>query len=203
MSGTSHRVNMILIILVILIAGWFFISPLFIDKTVDEAFIFPNKTSMPTRSEMLAMDDNEREHTMKIIMSKMVNEPDQIVDEDIMPITSPIIVGHGKFKDADKVHRGSGEVFLYKLEDGSHIVRLENFRVTNGPDLVVYLTNHPNPTNATEVKAGYLEIGQLKGNVGNQNYLVSSGTDISAFNSIVIWCDLFDVLFSPAALISP
>ncbi len=45
-----------------------------------------------------------------------------------------------------------------------------------------------------------MNLGKLKGNVGNQNYTIPAGTDVSGFGSVVIWCQLFGVLFSPAAL---
>ncbi|MCP4333110.1 MAG: DM13 domain-containing protein, partial [Gammaproteobacteria bacterium] len=43
-------------------------------------------------------------------------------------------------------------------------------------------------------------LGKLKGNIGNQNYAVPPGTNIAEYQSVVIWCELFGVLFSPAAL---
>ena len=47
---------------------------------------------------------------------------------------------------------------------------------------------------------GYLSLGELKGNVGNQNYPIPADVDVAGYGSVVIWCELFDVLFSPAAL---
>ena len=65
---------------------------------------------------------------------------------------------------------------------------------------VPYDPTYP-PTEASHVEdGGYLKLGKLKGNVGNQNYPVPAGTNITEYNSVVIWCELFGVLFSPAAL---
>ena len=47
---------------------------------------------------------------------------------------------------------------------------------------------------------GFLKLGKLKGNVGNQNYEIPAGTELNDYRSVVIWCELFDVLFSPAPL---
>ena len=113
---------------------------------------------------------------------------------------SAAVVSQGEFRDADAIHKGSGNATLYRLDDGSHVVRLEDFRVTNGPALVVYLAGHPDPTSASDVTPSFVSLGKLKGNVGNQNYPVPSSVDVSRFNSVVIWCELFDVLFSPAPL---
>jgi hypothetical protein len=46
----------------------------------------------------------------------------------------------------------------------------------------------------------WLSLGALKGNVGDQAYSVPEGTDVTAYKSVVIWCEQFGVLFSPAAL---
>jgi hypothetical protein len=87
------------------------------------------------------------------------------------------------------------------LANGSHLLRFENFRTTNGPDLVVYLAAHAAPASAGDVtEAGFLGLGKLKGNVGNQNYRIPANVDVSAYRSAVIWCELFGVLFSPASL---
>ena len=48
--------------------------------------------------------------------------------------------------------------------------------------------------------SGFVKLGMLKGNVGNQNYEIPAGTDVAEYGSVIIWCELFDVLFSPAAL---
>ena len=109
-------------------------------------------------------------------------------------------MARGKVRDADRIHRGSGDVPLYRLTDGSHLLRFENLNVTNGPDLRVLLTRHPDPSSSSEVKEGFLEVGKLKGNIGNQNYEIPAETDISEFQSVVIYCKAFGVLFSTAAL---
>jgi hypothetical protein len=87
------------------------------------------------------------------------------------------------------------------LPGGGFEVQLTEFQTTNGPDLEVWLSAHPDPTSSDDVKgAEWVSLGQLKGNVGDQAYAVPEGTDFSAFRSVVIWCEQFGVLFSPAAL---
>ena len=56
------------------------------------------------------------------------------------------------------------------------------------------------PQTAAEVLRGYHDLGPLKGNVGNQNYVIPSDIDVGEYASVAIWCELFDVLFSPATL---
>ncbi len=186
--------------LFVLAVAWFLASPLFIDRTVDESFdIFLEDGSVDVEA-VLSMPEAERNKMMDEIMTAAESVPDKEMSED-MPEAAPVIVASGQFRDADAVHKGSGDALLYALPDGRHLIRFENFRTTNGPDLVVYLAKHPSPASADDVTdGGFLSLGKLKGNVGNQNYLLPDNIDISAYGSVVIWCELFGVLFSPADL---
>jgi hypothetical protein len=103
--------------------------------------------------------------------------------------------------DADSIHRGSGTATIYRGPDGSLLLRLENFSVTNGPDLHVYLSPHPNPNRGGQVRTtGYVDLGELKGNRGNQNYPISADVDVAGINSVIIYCKPFSVVFSVAPL---
>ncbi len=178
-------------ILIFVVIAWFLASPLFINKTVDEA--------IPSKEELMAMPKEKRAQTILAVTKKMAAMPDKTMQEE-MTMQSPVIIKLGLFKDADAIHQGSGKALLYQLKDGSHLLRLEDFKVTNGPDLMVYLVKKSDVTEASHVTEGYINLGNLKGNIGNQNYIIPAGTDISNYNSAVIWCELFGVLFSPATL---
>lgn len=101
-------------------------------------------------------------------------------------------------------HATSGTVKLVRLDDGSHVVRLENLDTSNGPDLRVWLTDAP----VKKGQAGwhvfddgeYVSLGKLKGNKGSQNYVVPNDVDPSRYTSVSIWCDRFDVSFGAAEL---
>ena len=110
-------------------------------------------------------------------------------------------VAMGSFKDADAFHRGSGTATIYRTPDGSEVVRLEDLDVTNGPALHVVLSTHPDPERSQQVKQeGYVDLGDLKGNKGNQNYPIPAGVDTSIHKSVVIYCYPFAVVFSVATL---
>jgi hypothetical protein len=107
----------------------------------------------------------------------------------------------GSFKDADAFHRGSGTATIYRTPDGSEVLRLEDLNVTNGPALHVVLSTHPDPERSEQVKQeGYVDLGDLKGNRGNQNYPIPAGVDTSVHKSVVIYCYPFAVVFSVATL---
>ncbi len=123
---------------------------------------------------------------------------DDVVSE---ALTEAEVVAVGTFRDADSAHKGTGQATVVALQDGKHEVQLSAFEVTNGPDLEVWLSAHPDPERSGDVSDNeWVSLGQLKGNVGDQAYQVPDGTDIAAFKSVVIWCEQFGVLFSPAAL---
>ena len=123
---------------------------------------------------------------------------DQVVSETLAEAE---IVAIGSFRDADRAHKGTGQATLVALPGGRHEVQLNAFEVTNGPDLEVWLSAHPDPASSADVSGNaWVSLGQLKGNVGDQAYVVPEGTDLSLYKSVVIWCEQFGVLFSPAAL---
>ena len=193
------KIVIILGLAVVLGAGWFFVSPLFIDETVDESFDFVLDSGGVDMDMVMKMPEADRVKMRDEIMDAAAAAPDSAMEED-MP-EGPVALSQGQFVDADAVHKGSGTATLYRLPDDRHVVRFEDFRTTNGPALVVLLAKHASPTTAADVSdGGYIGLGDLKGNVGNQNYVIPDGVDVSEYNSVVIWCELFDVLFSPAAL---
>ena len=98
----------------------------------------------------------------------------------------------GEFQDADSFHKVSGKVIV--LEDGGkRYLRFENFESTNGPDLKVYLS-------VDDSAGDYVSLGELKGNIGNQNYEISEGSDLEKYDKVLIWCERFSVLFGSAEL---
>ncbi|MEU6985810.1 DM13 domain-containing protein [Streptomyces sp. NPDC046324] len=121
---------------------------------------------------------------------------------DADPSAGPRTVARGDLISHE--HKTTGTAKLIRLADGSLTLRLEDLNTSNGPDLRVWLTDAP----VKEGVAGwrvfddgaYVSLGKLKGNKGDQNYPLPPGTDPSAFTSVTIWCDRFDVSFGAAAL---
>ncbi len=113
----------------------------------------------------------------------------------------PVTLATGQWTGADNFHTGSGKALLIRLPDGQRFLRFEEFKVTNGPDLYVYLSGHPAPRNTAQLHEGAaFEVGVLKGNVGNQNYALPADLDLSRFKSAVIYCKRFSVIFATAEL---
>ena len=125
-------------------------------------------------------------------------------DEVRSAVTPAVEVKHGTFRDGDRSHRGSGRVVIDSLPDGSHVLRLEDFRVSSGPDLHVILTSHPNPATSNDVRAeGYVDLGLLRRTRGDQEYQIPADVDVAEQGSVVIYCKRFHVIFSVAPLQEP
>lgn len=107
----------------------------------------------------------------------------------------------GNFRDVDGAHRGSGTVRVLSNDAGGTLLRFTDFEVTNGPDLEVWLVKDPDPKKSADVSASqWLSLGPLKGNKGDQTYVIPAGADTAQWGSVVIWCEQFSVLFSVATL---
>lgn len=178
--------------------AWILISPLFIDEIVEEAFPIPAPRVL---AEMSPEKKAEIRDDIMAAASKM--PPKEMVEpmpDQTAQTAQPTAVVQGRFRDADSLHKGSGDASLLRLGDGKHLLRLYKFRVTNGPDLRVILSSHQNPTNSDEAHQGFVDLGALKGNIGSQNYALPNTIDPTAIHSVLIYCRAFGVIFSVASL---
>lgn len=198
--------------------GDWLLRPLFTDTEVNEGFpqaaptVVPTNTPLPpaqfplaTRAvipESVTMADVEALMASAAELEKPVAEPMPAMPAAAPLNSEPRSLLSGQFQDADAFHRGSGTATVYELGDGGRrVLRLDDFRVTNGPDLRVLLANIPAPDGRGELAdAGYIELGALKGNVGAQNYDIPDNFDLAKARSVVIYCDPFRVIFSTATL---
>jgi Electron transfer DM13 len=113
------------------------------------------------------------------------------------------LVATGTFIHADPsdpIHWGRGKVSVYE-----RAVFLEpDFQVGPGPAYHVYLVPTANVRREADVKdTMYGDLGRLRAFKGSQRYAVPAGVDLSRYPSVVIWCERFGVLISPADLVSP
>jgi hypothetical protein len=102
-----------------------------------------------------------------------------------------------------KVHSTSGRATIYQEEGGKLVLRLTNFKTSNGPDVHVILIaakDADDDANFLKSNTERVELGKLKGNEGNQNYEIPSGTDLSKFQTVSIYCERFDANFGAAPL---
>ena len=108
------------------------------------------------------------------------------------------VVGEGSFRAL--AHPVSGRAKLLELERGGSYLRLEQFSVENGPDLRVYLSAAAADSQSDAFDDDFIDLGALKGNVGDQNYRIPADAPLARFQSAVIWCRRFSVGFAVAPL---
>jgi len=99
----------------------------------------------------------------------------------------PARLSSGTLRGID--HRASGAASVYRLDDGTAFVRLEDIDVQNGPDYVVYLV----PGTDRRAPGAGVSLGDLKGNQGTQNYAVPAGIELNTPHTVLIWCRAFAV----------
>lgn len=98
---------------------------------------------------------------------------------------------------SDPIHYGSGSVTVY--EDSVFLG--EDFEVGPGPKFHVYLAPNPNVTSSSDVAdTMFIDLGRLRAFKGSQVYPIPGGVTLSDYGSVVIWCEQFGVLISPATL---
>jgi hypothetical protein len=98
-------------------------------------------------------------------------------------------------------HKGVGRATIYQLGGGKRVLRFSNFETSNGPDVRVYLVPTKDANDSETVKqAGFVELGALKGNIGDQNYELSSELDLNKYRAVTIWCKRFGINFATAPL---
>ena len=102
-----------------------------------------------------------------------------------------------------KVHQTSGRATIFQEPDGNLVLRLTNFKTSNGPDVHVILIaakDAEDDANFLKSDTSRVELGALKGNEGDQNYAIPKGTDLSKFQTVSIYCERFNANFGAAPL---
>lgn len=178
--------------------GVFGIHTLFIDNEVDEAGpVFASGAgadAVVDSTDTLESDDNVESDD-----GEPAPAQDETSDADADTAAVPeaeaqpeiITVVSGDFGPISDRYNVTGVADV--LTDGSEqrFLRFENFESTNGPDLSVYLRADD---------GSFVDLGELKGNIGDQNYEIPADVDLSVFDTVEIWCVRFNTGFGSATL---
>ena len=177
------RTLIISVTAVAVIAGWYAFRPerLFVNQTVSE--------SLPQSS---------AEQSNGVIANASATGSMMPANVDA---SAPVALAAGKFHGVH--HETQGLATVYRLADGTRVVRFTNFSTSNGPDVRIYLVAATDAADdATVKKAGYIELGPMKGNQGDQNYEIPASVDLSKYRAVTVWCKRFGVNFATAPLAS-
>jgi Electron transfer DM13 len=111
---------------------------------------------------------------------------------------APVALAAGRFRSLG--HDTSGRVAVLEV-DGRRLLRLDDLRTSNGPDLFVYLSTTAAGGPRDRHDDGAVSLGRLKANQGNQNYELAAGVRLDRYRSVVIWCRRFTYAFGAADLV--
>ena len=99
------------------------------------------------------------------------------------------------------LHPTAGTATIYQMGDGSRILRFTGFSTSNGPDVHVYMVASDDAKDSASVlRAGFIDLGAIKGNMGDQNYILGPDVDLSKYRAVSVWCKRFSVNFGAAPL---
>ena len=172
-----------------LVFGFFGFQTLFIDEEVAEANPF---VAGPGASG-LAVDETTEE------MADAMNEAmDDAGKSGVDVVSEPMAGSVTTLAEGSFIGRAHPTTGLAKvITDGNQrFLRFEGFETDNGPDLNVYLATGP-PDGSPE---DFIDLGDLKGNIGDQNYELADDVDLDRYTTVFIWCVRFSVAFGAAPL---
>ena len=215
MSSRKAIIIGIVIAAVVIPLGIYTVSPLYVNTEINEPLPTvgndnnnnDDATAMQQFKDFMEMTEEERiekgqqmsNEERDMIMKAAAQTNGTTVNEEMTTIVQgqeqeTYTTYAGNFVGVnDGIHNAEGLAKVVRLGEASMILRLENFKATNGPDLYVYL--------ATDNSASdFVNLGRLKGNIGNQNYDIPEGTDFARYDTVLIWCKAFSVLFGSAEL---
>ena len=182
-----------------LLFGFFGVQTLFVDDKVDEALPAFSSGAGASGLPSDALSE-EAADSMNKAMDEENRPASELVDEPmpVEEVPEVIILVSGPFVDRSHPTLGTAKV----ITDGSdqRFLRFEDFRTDNGPDLNVYLSTAAPDAPAGEFDDDFVDLGDLKGNIGDQNYEIPAGVDLDRYSTVVIWCVRFGVAFGAAPL---
>ena len=197
---------MIGVVVAVVAIGGYLASPLFYETEVNEPLPmaldkiekgltmqkFSNMDEQDRQTIVEKMPEKVRDMIMKeaaTVSTSISEDMDDMMYESSAESTVEIVKA-GEFMGLAG-HNAQGIAKIIQVDDRTFL-RFENFEVTNGPDLRVYITKDGN------VKEG-IHLEKLKGSRGDQNYLLKD-IDIGDYDSVVIYCQPFGAYFGKAAL---
>ena len=164
--------------------GWFGVQGLWVDDEVDEAApVFASGATVEPTADSLP-DPADRPPTTTAV-----------------PQPTILNLGSGRFISRSHTTEGVATV----LGDGSpqRFLRLTEFATDNGPDVDVYLSTAAPDADEQTLDDDVVNLGDLKGNLGDQNYEIPAGVDLGRYRTVVLWCVRFSVAFGTAPLDPP
>jgi hypothetical protein len=159
--------------------GFFGIQSAFIDDEVSEA-----GPAFGSAEAQEILDSDEFTEAVEQAEAESTEMNEETMPGEIVTLVSGDFTGNSRYDV-------NGQALV--LNDGTdeRFLRFENFESNNGPDLKVYLRADDGE---------FVSLGELKGNIGDQNYVIPTDVDLDTFSTVEIWCERFSVGFCQAPL---
>lgn len=184
--GVPPVVRVLVVGIPIVVVSWWLLEPYFVDDVVEERF-----------STSIAEQQRSSPSNPAPTSDAAAPDPGSPATPAAPATAGPQLLGSGSFVGLAG-HDGTGDAGIFLLEDGSRVLRLENFDIENGPDLELYLV--PGDRSYSP-GGGSLHLGPLKGNVGNQTYEIPREFTVGPGPwTVLVWCEAFTVEFVGASL---
>jgi hypothetical protein len=181
-------------VIVLFIAGIYVLVTLKSGTTLNEPspleIISDTSLNSSDNSEIKDSFDTMDEETRAEFEKAVMEMADKVMEVEESIPSEALLVAEGEFMP--RVHGVEGSALLIE-ENGTHIVRFEDFETDNGPQLFIYLSSDLGNDD-------FINLGEIKATKGNINYEIPKGTDITKYNNVLVWCRPFGVLFSYAKL---
>jgi hypothetical protein len=193
-------VAVLLVGLAWLAIGYFGLHTLFIDEEVSDALptfdAAPDEP--PTTDATPTPAPASPEPATPAPGDTPITTPDTTAEAIVTAApTAPEIVTEASGTFESGAHPTRGTAAVLGNGTGQRFLRFEDFETDNGPDLNVYLVN-----SSTGDVSDVIDLGDLRGNVGEQNYEIPGGVDLDVYDRVVIWCVRFGVGFGQADLMA-
>ncbi len=163
---------------------------------------------LPSVEDFATMSDQELLAIRDEVILAYESQVGQVVFEEMPTVVGPpgqdgsifftrLLEGAIEPRDTKEAR---GVVTLFALNPANRFIRLTKFSMTNGPDLRILLTTHPDPMDVIDIGSEFVELGSLKGVAGEQNYIIPSDVDLNKYRTVVIYSAPFRVIFAVSRL---
>lgn len=163
--------------------------------------------NVPSAQQLSTMSFEQRETLKEKIIAAYAAMPNIHAIEELPDFSNTrdplVVLARGDFKGGTQNRNAEGSTRLYQLPNGDRILRFEEFLVTPGPDLRVYLLKEKEPLRTEQIQKGFVDLGELKGNVGSQNYFLPKKVETKHFRSVAIYSPSLEILYGTARLYLP
>ncbi len=130
----------------------------------------------------------------RLVTTRRVDEAFPVIND-----SATQILESGTFHSG--THPTEGTATIYRIENGSRVLRFTNFKTSNGPDVHIYMVAAEDAKdNASVEHAAFVDLGLIKGNIGDQNYTLGSDLDLAKYRTVSVWCKRFSKNFGAAPL---